>query len=1428
MRNLIQLKKVNMKPMVTQSWSGLKNLVFLLAILATTSFNLKAQTLIANSPTDTSVCPLTVGAVYSISPAVGGWFFSLPNGGGAIASSTPTSVTVDWGNVPGTYYVAATDGVTNLLRRVWVEGDAALACDDLVNVSVNADCSALITPNVILEGNRYPEDSYVVTVYNPNGTIVPGNLVTGAHVDKQLRVHVRHICTGITCWGYIKVEDKFLPNLVCPDTIEISCNDAVGPEALGYPLPIGAVVTPKPGVTNCFIVTNFDLCCDVELCYQDVYVKNGCNSPIYAQYTRHWVAKDCKNNVKSCSQVIIVRQGDFEEIRCPLNHDGFELPALECDDKEPAVGPYPNGWNALDNGHPSPYDYVDQHGNVIWLGTGYPLNVNCDHFAMTFKDLKIPVCGNSFKIFRSWTIFDWCSGEILTCNQLIKVVDNTPPIIACSTNFMVFPMDYYSCTGTAIVNGPDLILDCNATTLTVSYKKADPNGNPEAGDFTPVPPQDYLSGGRVRVRGLVADTNWIRYTVIDLCGNETRCVVEVIIEDNLDPVAVCDQHTVVTIGDSGVAKVFATSLDQGSFDNCEVDSILVRRMSDNCGISGDSTFAPFVKFCCEDVALSPIMVIMRVIDKNGNYNDCMVQVTVQDKIAPDITCPANVTVACTVDIYNLTIVGRATASDNCGGIDISYTDDSTGFRCATGTIRRRWVAQDPGGRFDICYQSITIIDPNPLAQNQINWPAADLTIQGCSVADAHPDRIQSFPTWSPRPCANIIRGYEDERFYNVEGFCIKILRKWRVIDWCQYDVAHPDSNGVWVFNQVIKLSNSVAPTIATISCVATSVETLSSNCEAPIQLIGYATDDCTDSTLLVWSYTIDFDNNGSVDVSANGWNASGTYRTGTHKLRWTVKDLCGNTANCDKLFTIRDAKHPTPFCKSGLITVIMGSNGMISVKAKDFNEKSEDNCTSAARLRYSFSINPNDTVRTYSCADIPNGVSRDTSIRVYVTDEAGNQEFCITVLTLQDNAANVCPNRLSGGTVSGLVSANTNAPLKGTYVELIKSNNKMGDLLTLESGYFTFLDLPMGDSYDLMPSKNDDPSNGITTADIVMIQKHILGQKNFESPYQHIAADVNNSGTISVADISELRKLILGVTTEFRNGQKSWRFVNKSFVFEEPNNPWSNNGWKEHVHIDQLQGDLSDLDFHAIKIGDLNYSARTNQAGSSSPRTAGSLVLEISEDRLEASQELLIPVYGSTLKNIAGFQLSLAYDRQNIQITGVRPGLLFLTEANVHITDENYLNISWNVDQAKTIEPNKPLFYLEASSQKAVQASELFSIRRIEMTAEAYTDELEILDLQLRNRSSGQLVEKFELYQNVPNPFSTITTIAFDAPAQAAASIKVRDMSGKLILQKSVFTKTGLNSVTIGTDELNGVSGLLYYTVETNGHSATGKMVIVK
>ena len=1431
MRNSIQNKTGLMNPIITKPWAGLKLLLATVLWMAL-SYNSQAQSLVAQFGTDTSVCPNSASRVYNISPAAGAWTFSLPNGGGTIASSSATSVTINWGSVGGTFYVRATDGFTVLLRSVVVEGDLALACDDLVNVSLNDRCEALITPSVVIEGSNYPDDSYAVTVYNTDGSIIPGNLVNYSHLGKKLRVHVRHICSGITCWGYIFIEDKFIPNLTCRTAdIRVNCSDDVSPASLGFPVPPSATITPVVGDNKCFTVRGFDLCCDVELCYFDIYTKYGCNQPNYAQYDRTWVAKDCKGNTTTCKERILVQQSTLLGIVCPPNFDGFTNPALNCDDKEPASGPYPSGWNALDNGNPSPYDYVNAAGQLIWRGTGYPLNVNCDHLAVSYRDLKIPICGNSIKIFRNWKIFDWCTGQYIECNQLIKVADHKAPIIACSNNYQVFPMDYYSCTGTATVSGPDLILDCSPTTLAVSFKKAGPDGTPEDGDFR-TDGVTYLGGGKVRISGLPADTSWVRYTVTDACGNETRCVVEVIIEDNLDPVAVCDEHTVVSLGDSGVAKIFAASLDQGSFDNCAVDSVLVRRMSDNCNILGNTTFGPFVKFCCEDVQQSPIMVALRVIDKNGNFNDCMVLVTVQDKISPDITCPKDVIVSCTTDIYNFANVGQATAVDNCPGIKITYKDDSTGFKCATGVINRRWRAEDPGGRFDLCDQKITIVDPNPLTFSQISWPGADITVAGCKITDADPNLINSFPRWAARPCANIIRGYDDEKFYNVENFCIKIIRHWRVIDWCQYDVNSQTPTGVWTFDQIIKVQNTRPPTIDPVSCgVKAPVCAQGSACSAFVDLYGYATDDCTDTTSLKWSYTIDFDNNGSVEVTGNTKNASGTYQRGTHRVRWSVTDLCGNTGTCDQIFSVKDCKAPTPFCKAGLITVVMSSNGSVTVKAIDFNEKSEDNCTAKPKLKYSFTANVNDTARTFRCSDIPNGISRDTSVRIYVTDEDGNQEFCITTLTLQDNTGNACPNRLTnGGTVSGLISANTNAPLKNATIELKKLNSKMGEINTPDEGLFTFLDLPFGESYDLAPYKNDDPANGVSTADIVMIQKHILGQQTFDSPYKYIAADANNSGTITAADISELRKLVLGVSDKFKNNQKSWRFIQGGFKFEDETNPWLNNGWPEFIHVDNLQGEVKDNNFMAIKIGDINYTAKTNLALASQSRTAGRIYFELEDKSLLPGDQMRIPVFGSWNNRISGFQLSWKYNPNVLEVVSVQSGQAIITEGNYSLLEgeKGILSMSWNGNDPIKASSNLPLFYIIVKSNHTINPANDFTVANSGIEVEAYTDELEILDIQLRDRSSHKELVKFELFQNTPNPFGDKTNIAFYTPVQSSALIKIHDLSGRLLLVKQIKTSVGVNNVQIDQNEFSNHSGVYYYTLETSEFVATKKMILSK
>ena len=88
-------------------------------------------------------------------------------------------------------------------------------------------------------------------------------------------------------------------------------------------------------------------------------------------------------------------------------------------------------------------------------------------------------------------------------------------------------------------------------------------------------PEDH-----VVITDLPLGCTWIRYIIIDECGNVSnrKCAIEIVVVDKVKPVAVCDEHTIVTLGAHGTAKVFAESFDDLSWDNCEIDSFAVRKM----------------------------------------------------------------------------------------------------------------------------------------------------------------------------------------------------------------------------------------------------------------------------------------------------------------------------------------------------------------------------------------------------------------------------------------------------------------------------------------------------------------------------------------------------------------------------------------------------------------------------------------------------------------------------------------------------------------------------------------------------------------------------------------------------------------------------------------------------------------------------------
>jgi hypothetical protein len=92
--------------------------------------------------------------------------------------------------------------------------------------------------------------------------------------------------------------------------------------------------------------------------------------------------------------------------------------------------------------------------------------------------------------------------------------------------------------------------------------------------------------------------------------------------------------------------------------------------------------------------------------------------------------------------------------------------------------------------------------------------------------------------------------------------------------------------------------------------------------------------------------------------------------------------------------------------------------------------------------------------------------------------------------------------------------------------------------------------------------------------------------------------------------------------------------------------------------------------------------------------------------------------------------------------------------------------------------------------------------------------------------------EKFRLYTNFPNPFNPTTTISFEIPETVEVSLKIYDITGKLV--KTLMNdeiEAGYHSVVWdGTDE-NGqamASGLYFYHIESEKFNHTKQCLLLK
>jgi hypothetical protein len=255
------------------------------------------------------------------------------------------------------------------------------------------------------------------------------------------------------------------------------------------------------------------------------------------------------------------------------------------------------------------------------------------------------------------------NGNISTCSTTITVEDNVAPVALCRNVTVQLDANGNGSTSAAAVDNGSSDA-CGVASLSLSQTAF---GCAEAG------------------------ANAETLTVTDVNGNVSTCSTTVTVEDNVAPVAIC-QNITVQLDANGNGSTTAAAVDNGSSDACGVASLSLSQTAFGCAEAGANTET------------------LTVTDVNGNISTCSTTVTVEDNIAPVALC-RNVTVQLDANGNGSTTAAAADngSSDACGIASLSLSQ--TAFGCAeAGANAETLTVTDVNGNVSTCSTTVTVED----------------------------------------------------------------------------------------------------------------------------------------------------------------------------------------------------------------------------------------------------------------------------------------------------------------------------------------------------------------------------------------------------------------------------------------------------------------------------------------------------------------------------------------------------------------------------------------------------------------------------------------------------------------------------------------------------------------------------------------------
>lgn len=1278
--------------------------------------------------------------------------------------------------------------------------------------------------NTTLVGAAFPEGETVVTWFISTGTTVMGQCtVTISVVDETAP-------SFANCDITIEYNDNADLNVDCSHTN----SDNIDPQAIDN-------CDESPLLTH-----NYNVAGDANYSgTNDNTTLVGAVFPIGTTIVQ-WTAIDADSNTSSCIVTVVVEDMNNPVLTC--NDDDFEFDDLDDDTEDCQYTIQDNivffGDDVCDGSLVATHNYVSAPNNTDLIGAVFPIGTTNVEFTVTDSN-----------------------GNTATCDIDIVVEDSTPPTLNCGQDIMASadstPNPNTDCgfTMNAVTADPISFDVCGISSVVHDYNVFGNLGYTGTNDNT------TLNGAVFPIGETV-----VTWVATDATGLTSTCQITINVEDNT-PAECVDQDTAfINIGLEGFYLPSILDLSTPLVDNCDGTNLTYTFVPDSlfCEMTGDTLIAEFttedssnnVSEVCEVVIVinenetpqcSPIDITVNL-DQNGEAfitheqinnlgssscgeipvvtisksvfrcndigdnqdtitvtvsgvtTECVAMVTVIDTLhGPEIECADNQTIDC--EILNSQYGGSIQAwmddsnginniADNCPPnpenmyqVDTSYV--FTPHVCGFGQSTRTFVVTDENGLTSQCTQLFTVTGPEDLV-TQIEVDAlipASVTITDCIdpttvLPGTHgTGNITVTMIENLGDCVNGSVTFKDDIDLGPHGgMCSStITRVWTIADLCQ-------ENAVFTFTQTITVMDVTGPVLLDGNDVIafTSAE---NNCETFVSFTGLTFDDCNPVT-----YT----------------NPEGIYGVGEHNIEITSMDTCGNVGLDTLLLTVRDTSEINLNCQKQFPVIMNDANPMASTIASQYVlVDSENSCSGdTPRILFSFSSTDiNDTIRLFDCDDVQ--VLQEYYIYFYSLDgELMDSCFAATVVEDPDG---ICDDG-SGNRVAGSIVNEMGLGLPSFEVSLYGA-----DLMreTSQIGRYVFPSMPSGGSYEISPLKDGDDRNGVNTLDLVRIQRHLLGLEYLDSPYKMIAADINNDERITGGDLLSLRKLLLGLDSEFLDNT-SWKAVDAEYEFPDPSDPWI-----EEIpltyYIPSLESNMN-VDFVGVKIGDVdnshNLTDYTEIESRSTKRTT--IVLE------NAVDDNTIKVIANKSDLIYGMQMKFVVN--GIELIDVKSGIVESQNIELSYGKGGY-SILVSIPEGQEMSEEDVLFELEVEGEILNISKAIILSTDKSMTAEMYVGtEMEVSPIEIDYRGEFIPVSNLTVTQNRPNPWSDMTSITVQIPVADLITLSIYDINGKLLKSSTKRYEAGEHILQIDNQDLP-LDGIYYYQIDYRTDTKQYKMI---